>query len=484
MPLKKNSPAIHRSSLPNHRTKQAILVAALSLFAGAALMDGILRMHRSAHLMSAKRKTAPNSLAMTSAQADKDNAEFELKRKNTEKTEECVPMRIRQDGAIGISYLNCSRQAYDQDGEAVTITDDFRVPSELARRYNFWRRIYSLWSKDHYVLHLSEYPEVVIAIFDASKISALPVAKDKKIKKFAKVERDNYRKLFLAMHQNRENEERFTPAMRRLAENMIHINNTDKYLVAAQSLRLQRGQRDFIASGLAVAPKYLSSIEAEFRRQGVPVEITRLAFVESSFNLKAQSKVGASGVYQIMPATGHQYLRIFDGVDERNDPIKASRAAAKLLRLNYNLTGAWPLAITAYNHGVGGIRRATQAVDSHDIADLIDKYHGNQFGFASKNFYSSFLGVLATLKDADRLFPEVPRVQPLAFSTIKLSKPISVREICRKNTVSLAQVAQLNPDISPRVIRSESNLPTGFVIKIPVKTNITSRTFASRSTSR
>jgi membrane-bound lytic murein transglycosylase D len=164
--------------------------------------------------------------------------------------------------------------------------------------------------------------------------------------------------------------------------------------------------------------------------------------------------------------------------------IKASRAAAKLLRLNYDLTGAWPLAITAYNHGVGGIRRATQAVDSHDIADLIDKYHGNQFGFASKNFYSSFLGVLATLKDADRLFPEVPRVQPLAFSTIKLSKPISVREICRRNTVSLAQVAQLNPDISPRVIRSESKLPTGFVIKIPASTNTSSRTFASSSTSR
>ena len=484
MSLQKKSPVIYRSSLPSHRTKQAILVAALSLFSGAALMDGVLRMHRSAHLMAAKRKTAPTSLATTSAQADKDNADFELKKKNSEAAEECVPVHIRQVGAIGISYLNCSRHAYEQDGDSVTITDDFRVPSELARRYNFWRRIYSLWSKDHYVLHLSEYPEVVVAIFDATKMSALPVAKDNKIKKFAKVERESYRKLFLAMHQNRENEERFTPSMRRLAENMGHISDKNKYLVAAQSLRLQRGQRDFIASGLAVAPKYLTSIEAEFRRQGVPVEITRLAFVESSFNLKAQSKVGASGVYQIMPATGNQYLRIFDGVDERNDPIKASRAAAKLLRLNYDLTGAWPLAITAYNHGVGGIRRATQAVDSHDIVDLIDKYHGNQFGFASKNFYSSFLGVLATLKDADRLFPEVPKVQPIAFSTLKLTKPISVRDICRKNTVSLAQVAQLNPDISSRIIRSESKLPKGFVIKIPVSTNISSRTFASSSTSR
>ena len=484
MPLQKKSAPIHSGSLLKHRYKQAILLAALSLFCGAALMDGALRMHRSAHLMAAKRNTAPTSLAMASAQADKDNADFDLKRKNLEKNEDCVPVHIRQDGAIGISYLDCSRRAYEHDGEAVTITEDFRVPSELARRYNFWRRIYSLWSKDHYVLHISEYPEVVVAIFDATKMSALPVAKDKKMKKFAKIERDNYKKIFLAMHQNRTNEERFTPAMRRLAENMAHISDKNKYLVASQSLRLQRGQRDFIASGLAVAPKYLSSIEAEFRRQGVPVEITRLAFVESSFNLRAQSKVGASGVYQIMPATGHQYLRIFDGVDERNDPIKASRAAAKLLRLNYDLTGAWPLAITAYNHGVGGIRRATQAVDSHDIADLIDKYHGNQFGFASKNFYSSFLGVLATLKDAERLFPEVPRVQPLAFSTLKLSKPLSIREICRKKTFSLSQLAQLNPDISARVMRSDSKLPTGFVIKIPVHTDVSSRTFASSSTSR
>jgi len=318
-------------------------------------------------------------------------------------------------------------------------------------------------------MHLSEYPEVVVEAYDVSRAGddIGPVRREIMVKRVAKAQRDLYRKLFLAMHQFRNHEDQFTPAMQRLAKSMSHIHDKDKYLVAYRSLRLQRGQRDFIANGLAVAPKYFPAIEAEFKNQGIPIEITRLAFVESSFNLKAHSKVGASGVYQIMPATGRQYLKMFSGIDERNDPIKASRAAAKLLRLNYEMTGTWPLAITAYNHGVGGIRRATHVVGSNNIIDLINRYRGNSFGFASKNFYASFLGVLATLKDAGRLFPDVPRVSALAFTPIRLGKPTSIRELKKKYSLSVTQIAALNPDITSGVLRSAGTLPKGYVLKVP-----------------
>lgn len=411
---------------------------------------------------------------------DADARSFLTQTSNISNAPECFPVQIRQERKIGVDYQFCSAAAQAKDGESVEISGNFVVPQSIARRYNFWRRIYSLYGKDQYVLHLSEFPEVVLESLDASRLgdSVGPMAREIAVKKVARGQKDNYRRMFLSMHKHRNNPELFTPAMLKAAASMAHIPNDDKYLTAARTMRLQRGQRDFIAIGLAVAPKYLSHIEEEFRAQDIPVEITRLAFVESSFNLSAHSKVGASGVYQIMPATGRQYLKMHSGVDERNDPIKASRAAAKLLRLNYKLTGNWPLAITAYNHGVGGIKKAIKKVGSDQITDLINNYTGNAFGFASKNFYASFLGVLATLKESDRLFPEIAKVPAMAFSSERLTKSMSIAQIKKKYNTTTSEISGFNPDISRSVIRSQGWLPKGYVLKVPTKTDESTMTSA------
>src|SRR5690606_29439780 len=120
-------------------------------------------------------------------------------------------------------------------------------------------------------------------------------------------------------------------------------------------------------------------------------------------------------VYQIMPATGKQYLKLHSGVDERNDPIKASRAAAKLFQLNYKLLGKWPLAVTAYNHGVGGVRKAVSRTGSDKIEDLIDNYTSKTFRFASKNFFASYLAVMATIQNKRTVFPEIRHDEPLQY---------------------------------------------------------------------
>ena len=383
----------------------------------------------------------------------------------------CSPVTVAREGQVNIIYLHCSDEALARDGEGVKISENFSVPDGIARRYNFWRRIYSIWGIDHYVMHVSEYPEVVIAALDGTQMPdrVSPQSRESIIKRVAKTQRTRFQNLLLSMHRQRHNETAFTPAMLRISRQMQHISDPNKYSIAARSLRLQRGQRDFIATGLSIAPKYLPAIERDFIEQGIPVEISRLAFVESSFNLKAVSKVGASGVYQIMPATGRQYLKIDGRVDERNDPIKAAKAACKLLKLNYRLTGNWPLAITAYNHGVGGIRRAVHTVNSNDIVALINRYNGKAFGFASKNFYASFLGILATLKDADRLFPNVQSPDPLVFETIKITRPTSIRALSTKHNLNLLKLAELNPDLSRSVARGYAPLPIGFVLKIPAQ---------------
>lgn len=433
----------------------------------------ILALSAATAFAKGKKAAAPPPLPSFPA-LDKDAEQSLEKAVAFENSDDCLPLHVRDLGPVGVLFLSCSPSAYEKDGEGVEISETFAVPEEIARRVNFWRRVYSLWGKDQYVMHLSQYPEVVVEAYDVSRVddSVGAIRREIMVKSVAKIQRDQYKNLFLAMHRLRKDEAQFSPAMKRLAAAMTHIKDANKYAIAASTLRLQRGQRDFIASGLTVAPKYLAACEQEFKAQGLPLDLSRLAFIESSFNLSANSKVGAAGVYQIMPATGRQYLKLGDGLDERRDPIKASRAAAKLLKLNYDLTGRWPLAITAYNHGVGGIRRAVKAVGSNDIVDLINRYDGPAFGFASKNFYAGFLAMLWTLRDSDRLFPEVPKVAALAFDNVRLEKALTIAQIRKKYDLTIKDIGDMNPDILRPLLVGNGTLPRGYVLKVASKKSI------------
>lgn len=403
------------------------------------------------------------------AELDRVAAKFVQKSKNHSNAPNCLPLQVDDQEKIIVLYNYCSESAFSRDGRGTTISDNFSVPDGIARRFHFWRRIYSIWSKEQYILHAANYPEVIIAAFDGTHLARhlTPHAREQEVKKTADRQEKHFRDLLMAMHRMRDDETKFTPAMQRLADQMRHITEVNKYKIASETMRLQRGQREFIEKGLGVAPKYMPAIEKEFIAQGIPVEIAQLTFVESSFNLQAVSKVGASGVFQIMPATGRQYLKISGGIDERNDPIKAAAAACKLLRLNYRLTGSWPLAITAYNHGVGGIRRAVNTTGSNDLVTLINEYDGPGFGFASKNFYASFLGSLATLKERERLFPGVRQPAALVYDSIRLQRPTSISSLRKTYRLSLSQFVDLNPDIGRSLIRTQGMLPSGYVVKIP-----------------
>src|SRR5262249_22218674 len=123
-------------------------------------------------------------------------------------------------------------------------------------------------------------------------------------------------------------------------------------LQAAQNVRKQLGQRDFFRGGLMNSSRYLPYMEKQFQDMDLPVELTRMPFVESSFNEAAFSRVGASGIWQIMPRTGRAYLIVNQAIDERNSPLKASLMAARMLKQLQRSTKSWPLTITSYNHGI------------------------------------------------------------------------------------------------------------------------------------
>lgn len=383
---------------------------------------------------------------------------------------ECVPIRVGGRGQVDLQYLSCSPSAFRRDGEAFQVSENISVPKSIARRVNFWRRVYSLWSKNQNVLHVAEYPEIVLEIHDSTRLKDMSEkAREKKMRPEIQKRRNHYRQMLLKFAYTKNLEvDKLSPSERRVHRLFDHIKDPSKFRIAASSIRVQRGQREYIAKGLEIAPKYLVHAEEEFKRQGLMPELARIAFIESSFNLQARSKVGASGVYQVMPETGRDYLIVTPEIDERNDPIKASRAAAKLLALNYKILGEWPLAITAYNHGVGGISRAMREEGTKDIVKLINDYRGRNFGFASKNFYAGFLGLLASLKDSAKVFPEVISSEPLKFTTVRVGG-MTVSAVKRKYKLSSSTLIAYNPDVTWRFVRTDQAFPKRYMLKIPAR---------------
>ncbi len=405
---------------------------------------------------------------------DHSTLEFTSKTKNLVSAKDCFPIHIKNTRGVNTLYLFCSKDALDSDGKGVEVSENFAVSDELARRFHFWRRIYSLWSEDQYVLHLAKYPEVTLEIADTSDLDENLHwrKKQKAAYRILKYRKAEYRRALVLMHRHRKNPEKFSPVMKRIEDSMKHIKDHDKYLAAANSIRTQRGQRDPIETGISNSTKYMEILENIFEEEGIPKELAKIAFIESSFNLKAHSKVGASGVYQLMPGTARQFkLKITSSVDERRDPIKSARAAAKLLKENFRILKKWPLAITAYNHGAYGIRRAVRKAHTSEIEELIKKYKSPSFGFASKNFYTGYLAVLATINNAKHIFSNITSLSPLSFTEVRLRKATTLATIRKKYMLTNEVIRELNPDISRRLLRY-GKLPRNYLLKIPaINTN-------------
>src|SRR5204863_7703720 len=155
--------------------------------------------------------------------------------------------------------------------------------------------------------------------------------------------------------------------------------------------------------------------------------------VESSFQ-NAKSKAGAVGLWQFMSSTGKLYMKVSSKLDERLDPVRSSEAAAHLLRDNYSALGVWPLAITAYNHGRGGMLQAQRLYGS-DLPTIIDAYRGPVFGYASMNFYSEFIAAVDVYEDYPQYFGElvlerpnsIPRDRPQLIAAATVAPKVTAK---------------------------------------------------------
>src|SRR6185312_6874352 len=236
---------------------------------------------------------------------------------------------------------------------------------------------------------------------------------------------------------------------------------------AAEDVRFQLGQADRFRAGLVRSGAWQWHIAQVLAREGLPPELAALPDVESSFDPMAYSKAGAAGLWQFLRSTGRRFLRINATMDERFDPFRETEAAAQLLDYNYRLLGTWPLAITAYNHGAAGMLRARETLGTDDIVRILHDYHSPTFGFASRNFYVSFLAALTVSQDPQRYFGSLPHRSEQPFEELRMPAAASAAALTAAVGIGRDQLQQLNPALRPAVWRGRRAVPAGYVLRLP-----------------
>ncbi len=279
----------------------------------------------------------------------------------------------------------------------------FEEPEELESAIVFWVSIFTEYDRHEAVLHDRDHMNIIYGTF------TLPLAKNGKpdLRAGRKVATQKVAELEKRLHHLRKGN---TPRDEEDSRLLGILGGPDSELLkqAPYRIRWQRGVANAFRDGLKRSEKWRSDIYDILDESGVPRELAALPFVESMFNPYARSSAGAAGLWQLMPATARGLgLKVSSKNDERLEPLKATRAAARMLKQNHKMLGSWPLALTAYNHGPNGVRRAVKSVGSSDLMELIKHCKKKSFGFASKNFYAEFLAVLRILPEFNQQAAEV-----------------------------------------------------------------------------
>ena len=217
--------------------------------------------------------------------------------------------------------------------------------------------------------------------------------------------------------------------------------------------------------------RYYDMISRVFREEQVPQDLMFLAQAESGFQPLALSRMGARGMWQFMPWDGiHAGLQHNWWVDERQDPEKATRAAARLLKDLYNQFGDWYLAMAAYNSGPGTVQRAVQRTG---YADFWELYRRNVLPGETRNYVPIILAMTIMAKNPTQYgLDHLTLDSPVASDTVRIHYPIDLRLVAECVDSSAAVLQELNPSLlrmtTPKDLDFDLHLPRGTAEKFNV----------------
>ncbi|MCY3968895.1 MAG: LysM peptidoglycan-binding domain-containing protein [Acidobacteria bacterium] len=348
--------------------------------------------------------------------------------------------------------------------------DLFPVPKSLEAAVEFWQKVFTTYTSDQVILHDERHLDVIYSVVDMSDLrtvgaSELEIDRARIKRVRGEVSRVSKALRDLAAGRPVTN----LPAdLRSIPTQMEHVaGGRSKYRRAAGMVRGQRGLRNRFEEAIEISGMFMPGIERTLAEYGLPAEIRCLPFVESMFNYRARSKVGASGAWQFTASTGRAFLQMDEAVDARSDVLLAAAGAARKSRRDYESLEAWPLALTAYNHGAGGMARAVRRLGTRDIGVVVEKYRSRTFGFASRNFYAEFIAAVIAFVERERHFPNVEPFPEIRFDVAQRDRYVSLTDLATATGVEIDRLAELNPALDRTVLAGSLLVPPRYPLRVP-----------------
>ena len=263
--------------------------------------------------------------------------------------------------------------------------------------------------------------------------------------------------------------EKLDPRLTRRAEQEMRVLQHDlpltvnDYVMSYLNFFQTPRGRTIVETGLKRSGRYRPMIARVLREEGLPQDLIFLAQAESAFQPLALSRAGARGIWQFMSYRGREYgLERSWWVDERQDPEKATRAAARHLRDLYGMFGDWYLAMAAYNSGPGNVQKA---IERTGYADFWELYKRNVLPKETRNYVPIIIALTLMAKDASRYGLQTDAEAPLRFDAVKPGHAIDLRLVAESIDVDVDTLRLLNPEllrmVTPNNAEFELRLPEG-----------------------
>ena len=204
-------------------------------------------------------------------------------------------------------------------------------------------------------------------------------------------------------------------------------------------------KRAFIENALSRSSQWMPMIRQVFAEEGIPQDLAYLAVIESGFRNEARSHAAAVGMWQFIRSTGRIYgLKGNAWLEERRDPVKATRAAARYLKRLRDVSGDWYLALAGYNAGPLTPERASQALGTRNYWDI---YRSRFLRNETKNYVPSLCAAILVGRFPERYGLSVIQLRPYAFETVDIERQTSLTVIARLAGTDVATLRELNPEL-------------------------------------
>ena len=353
---------------------------------------------------------------------------------------------------------------------------DLPVPEGLRTEIDFWKRVFAATGRDTGLVHDSLHVGVVYG-----EVSLKDLSTSARRSAIRAAVRD-YRNVLVRLADRRPG--KLSEKEQRVLDAWGPNPSRATLQAAAGRLRVQQGVKEKFRGGLVRSGRWRAHILRTLEENGVPEGVAALPHVESSFQPHARSSAAALGMWQFTRSTGRRFMRIDNVMDERLDPWRATTAAAQLLTYNHSLLDSWPLAITAYNQGVGAMLRAVRQLGTRDIETVVRRYRGRTFKFAGRNFYVELIAAVEVEAEAERWFGPVTLEPPIDYVMVQVPDYMRLSTLAGALAVESATLAGLNPGLRQPVLNDSKYVPRNYLLRAPPMADAESRVAAIASDQR